>query len=141
MVFVLAHVGHVVGLLSHELEVEEVGWFESSIDVVVVPVGRSGVNVKTERISVAHGVDPLLSDVLSHVWVALLAEGDLDDLRSQGRKLGLVLHEGADATLLVPDEEVLAGLLGAVDGLLEPLESESWPGFDRLVSFDHFRTE
>ena len=54
-------------------------------------------------------------------------------------ELAFVVHERFDVArlVLVPDEEVLFRLSGAVDGSVELLQAVSWPIRACLITFDH----
>ena len=137
VVFIFAHVGHVVGLLAEELEVEEVIREERAVDRVCPPVWGTGPAVEAEFLALAHAVDECLADELTGISVGLLTKSRFDDARAKISELALVVHERGDAALLVPDEEVLLGHFGVVDSKLELLQGKGWPRSAWLISFDH----
>ena len=116
MVLTLAHILHVGGLLLELRVVEELASVKCALLVVLFPLADRLVHVKAEAIATAHGINELLADKLSDILIRLVVQGDLDDLGSHLSELTLVVHEGANAALLVPDEEVLAGLMSIIDG-------------------------
>ena len=85
------------------------------------PVRRGRLHIEAEVLTLAHPMDELLANVLTYVLFRLSAQSNFDDLWAERGQLAFVLHKGADATLLVPDEEVLLGGLGVVDGGLQLL--------------------
>ena len=137
MVLFLAHEWHIVSFLVHEFVVEELIRDESAICSVARPVRRRSVTVEAEILALSHPVHELFANEFTHIRIRLAVEGHFDDLGSDRRELSLVRHEGADAPLLVPDEEILAGLPGVVDSSVQLLEVVSWPGCPRLISFHH----
>ena len=72
-------------------------------------------------------MDKLLSHELAHIRIGLPVEGHFDDFWTQWRQLPLVLHESADAALLVPDEEVFVRQSCIGDSCLELLQVVRWP--------------
>lgn len=84
-------------------------------------------------------MDELLANELAHIFFGLPPQSNFDDLGAERGQLAFVLHEGADAALLVPNEEVLVGGLGVADGGLQLLQGESGPGSWRCVSFNHLK--
>ena len=128
MVLVFADKGHVVGFLVQPFPIEEIVGVKGVVCIVLGPVWSGGLTIKAESLTLAHGINELLADVLSDVCVRLTTQSNFDNLGPERCKLRLVLHEGADAALLVPDEQVLLRFFGLADWRLKFLESERGPG-------------
>ena len=139
MVFVLAHVGHVVGLLVQPLPIEELLGLERASRVVSGPVRRSRFRIEAEVFTLTHAMDELLANELTNVLLRLSAQCNFDDLWAERGQLAFVLHKGADAALLVPNEQVLLGGLGVANSGLQLLEGERGPGSGGCVSFNHLK--
>ena len=135
-VLVLAHEWHVVGFLFHPLKVEHlvsVGAF----DLVLSPVGRGVLEIKAKLLTLAHGANEIRTNKISDFLGRLATKSLLEDLGAKRGKLTLVLHEGANVALFVPDEQVLVGSMSVADGFLELLEVVGGPRAVGNVSFDH----
>ena len=141
VVLVLAHILHVGCLLIELSIVEEHISIEGAFLVVLGPLRDRLIDVEAEALTIAHGIDELLANTLSDALVSLVSNGLLDDLWSELEALTFVVHESADAALLVPDEEVLACLVCIRDNQLEPLQGLLGPVGDGVVAFDHFVSE
>ena len=144
MVLFLANERQVVGFHLHLLVIEKGVGGEGTLDRVGREVGRRGFDIVAEVLTVAHSHDPGLSDELTDVGRCLSGKGYLEDFWAEARKLALVLHEGANTSLLVPDKQVLARCSRVVDNALKLLEAVGGPGGWLLVSnevscicFDH----
>ena len=85
VVLIVADKTHVVSLfLEPGIVGEEIG-FEGAIDSEVVQIDNSVLKVEAQSLTMAHGIDDLLSDVLAHIGVCLSTDGDLDDFALQRR--------------------------------------------------------
>ena len=74
----------------------------------------------------------MLADNFADAFISLLSKANLDDLRGECTEMALILHEGADIALLIPDEGILVGSFSFVEDLLQLLK-----GFRGPHSFDH----
>ena len=127
MVLILAHVRHIVFFNFHIVVVEELLRNEGALLVRLTEVRRRLVNVEAHVVAVAHGVDEAFADDFTDILHGALAEGCSQGGRAQLDKVALVLDEGGNAALLVPDEQVLLGLLGSLKKLHECLETFRLP--------------
>ena len=138
VVLVIAHIPLVDFFLVELSIVEEHISIEGAFLVVLGPLCDGFVDVETEALSLTHGIDELLANVLSNALVSLVSHGLLEDVWSELEALALVVHESADTALLIPNEEVLACLMSISDNRFEPLQGLLRPVRDGVVAFDHF---
>ena len=138
VILIFAHVWHVVFFLVHVLPVKEFYGVERSLLSESCPVSRSRLDIEAEFLTLTHGVNELFPNVLTHLSICLPIQAHFDDFRSQRCELSLVLHEGTNASLLVPDEQVLIGFFGVDDSSHKLLEGVLRPGFYWIISFYHF---
>ena len=138
VVLVVANECHVVSFLVHPLPVEVLLGNECSLYSESGEVRGRTLDVVTEVLTIARTIDPLFPDVLADVGVCLSLEGDFDDFGGKRCELSLVLHEGANTSLLIPDEQVLLSCSCVHDRGLKLLEAVRGPRVCGLISFDHF---
>ena len=119
------------GLVESSPVKEEVG-VKGASRVVCSPGGLARFYIKAESISLSHAVNEVLADDFTDALVSLLSKADLDDLRGEWAEHTLILHEGANIALLIPDEGILVSSFSFVEDLLQLLK-----GFRGPHSFDH----
>ena len=116
VIFILANILNVGILTGHLIVVEEIGGIEGIFDIEVLEIRLSVLEVIAEASSNSHASNEIVSDVFSNIGIGLSTKGDLDSLMRKFGQHSLVLHEGANTALLVPDEEVLLSFLGHLEG-------------------------
>ena len=125
-VLFFAHVRPVVGFLIHPLPVEHVA-SESAFALVLSPLRLASLEINAQHFAFAHASNEAFTDEISDCFGCLATKSLLDDLRAESGMMALHLHVCAYKARFVPDEQVLVGCFGSVDGVLDLLKFELRP--------------